>query len=555
MVAIKAALDLPRHEDPDIVVDVREELSRILSHEQFKDTTRLKRFLSYVVEEALGGRADRLKGYTIGVEVFDRPDDFDPQADTIVRVQAGQLRRRLDLYYAKEGRSSPLRILLPKGRYAPVFERRSVALPALTDNIAPQPPNSTGNMDSDSGATVTLLAGQNRPRILVPSFADMTANSSTPFFADGLTAETINALVQFRYLHIIAATAPADAGLSLTDYADLRKDMGIDFVLSGAIRYSQDLVRVSINLISTESGVHILTKSFDREATPENLFEIQEEIASYTAASVGAPFGAVNRYNRRLNDGRQTCMSGYNALLKFYDIGLDVKGEAGRALIAEFDTVLKDTPYFSSGWAAKSLLHSFFISQTVPNTGWEIHLSEAARCAHRACVIDPDNALAFHAEFVAAYHGGDFVKYERAAARALSLNPNDYNQLAHYAVTKALQGDVDTARLYHRSACALITIPPVWFRNAPVACDFLEGDYDAVIAATDDLVPGSPIGLILLRVAACGLTGQKDKISDIMAYAPKDKDTALAQAEQTLAQWYPHPEIIKALKKGWAAVF
>lgn len=88
-----------------------------------------------------------------------------------------------------------------------------------------------------------------------------------------------------------------------------------------------------------------------------------------------------------------------------------------------------------------------------------------------------------------------------------------------------------------------------------VACDFLESDYAAVIAATDDLVPGSPIGLILLRAATCGLTRQKDKIADVMACAPKDKDTALAQTEQTLAQWYPHPEMFKVIKKGWAAVF
>jgi len=78
---------------------VLDELQRVLNHSTFKDTKRLKRFLEYVVMETLDGRGARLKGYSLGIEVFDRADDFDPQGDTIVRVQAGQLRRRLDLYY------------------------------------------------------------------------------------------------------------------------------------------------------------------------------------------------------------------------------------------------------------------------------------------------------------------------------------------------------------------------------------------------------------------------------------------------------------------------
>jgi len=63
---------------------VLDELQRVLNHSTFKDTKRLKRFLKYVVMETLDGRGARLKGYSLGIEVFDRADDFDPQGDTIV---------------------------------------------------------------------------------------------------------------------------------------------------------------------------------------------------------------------------------------------------------------------------------------------------------------------------------------------------------------------------------------------------------------------------------------------------------------------------------------
>src|SRR5690606_27579458 len=101
--------------------EVAAELRRILSSRCFEQAGRASEFLRYVVEQSLAGNADRLKGYTIAVEVFDKPADFDAQSDPLVRVEAGRLRRRLAEYYADEGAANPVRISLPRGRYAPEF--------------------------------------------------------------------------------------------------------------------------------------------------------------------------------------------------------------------------------------------------------------------------------------------------------------------------------------------------------------------------------------------------------------------------------------------------
>ena len=82
---------------------------------------RLKSFLRFVVEETLAGRADRLKAYTIALEVLGRDESFDPQNDPVVRMEAGKLRRRLERYYLGAGRDDPVRIEIPKGGYAPTF--------------------------------------------------------------------------------------------------------------------------------------------------------------------------------------------------------------------------------------------------------------------------------------------------------------------------------------------------------------------------------------------------------------------------------------------------
>src|SRR5262245_60717851 len=101
--------------------EVVAELERVLGSQCFEQSDRAKTFLRFVVEETLAGRGDRLKGYTIGVEVFGRSKDFDAQSDPLVRVVAGRIRRRLAEYYGTEGARNPLRIELARGAYKPQF--------------------------------------------------------------------------------------------------------------------------------------------------------------------------------------------------------------------------------------------------------------------------------------------------------------------------------------------------------------------------------------------------------------------------------------------------
>jgi Tol biopolymer transport system component len=88
----------------------------------------MSRFLRFVVEETLDGNAEAIKEYLIGVEVFDKPDSFDPQTDSTVRSEAVKLRARLARYYESEGRHQPILISIRKGGYVPAFEFREIGL-------------------------------------------------------------------------------------------------------------------------------------------------------------------------------------------------------------------------------------------------------------------------------------------------------------------------------------------------------------------------------------------------------------------------------------------
>ena len=100
---------------------VRAELDKILSSEVFGRSGRARDLLRYIVEQDLAGNADRLKGYSIGVDVFGKGTDFDPANDTVVRVQMGRLRDFLKQYYLGQGADDALRISIPLGTYAPNY--------------------------------------------------------------------------------------------------------------------------------------------------------------------------------------------------------------------------------------------------------------------------------------------------------------------------------------------------------------------------------------------------------------------------------------------------
>src|SRR6476660_7107985 len=94
--------------------------------------------VSKVVERTLNGRPELLKEYNLGLEVFQRPPDYDPKIDPIVRVQARRLRSKLDEYYASEGAEASFLTQIPKGAYVPVFEARKPSSPAPGSQPVPE---------------------------------------------------------------------------------------------------------------------------------------------------------------------------------------------------------------------------------------------------------------------------------------------------------------------------------------------------------------------------------------------------------------------------------
>ncbi len=112
---------------------------RILKQPEFIASRKLSVFLKFVVDEKLAGRQNQIKAFTIATAVYGRNESFDPQTNSLVRVEALRLRRLLDAYYVSSGKNDPIKITIPRGSYVPQFIQLQPAEGA-NDNITPTAP-------------------------------------------------------------------------------------------------------------------------------------------------------------------------------------------------------------------------------------------------------------------------------------------------------------------------------------------------------------------------------------------------------------------------------
>jgi TolB-like protein/Flp pilus assembly protein TadD len=238
IVPIRPAVETAASENatPDPGAGARQHLERVLTSVTFRQVDRLKRFLNFIVSEALAGRGDQLKEYVIGVQVFDKDSSFDPRADPIVRVQARRLRARLVRYYREEGGADAIVIELPKGGYAPVFKNRDASM-------------------SGRRSMAPTLAGQNT--IAVELLADHSPAQDLGYFCGGLRQEIIHSLAKLEALRVLAV-APATTATQPNDSA-----AHAAMVLTGGVRKSGDRVRATVHLVDTATTSYLWSESVD----------------------------------------------------------------------------------------------------------------------------------------------------------------------------------------------------------------------------------------------------------------------------------------------------
>lgn len=245
---------------------VEAELNRILRSQLFVRADRQRRFLKFIVAETLAGRGNRISGYTVGVEVFDRDENFDPTFDPIVRVGAARLRAKLREYYGSEGASNPVQIELVKGSYAAKISSghsAEIAVPASP------PPSVLG-----------IRHGQASPSLLVLPFPSVGDPCGHDRFAAGLTEDLITDLSNIPGLSLVSRQASYKCGARGLRASKLH----VDLVVEGSVRFMGELARVSVQLVDVPSSLAIWGARNDLELKEE--FAAQDKLTDIVVRAV-----------------------------------------------------------------------------------------------------------------------------------------------------------------------------------------------------------------------------------------------------------------------------
>jgi hypothetical protein len=201
--------------------EVLRELDAILNSPVFQPSKRCQQFLSYVVQHRLEGNDERLKERTIGVDLFQRPAGYATGDDPVVRVQAGEVRRRLDQYYQSASNNSPVRIELHVGTYTPEFKWANPALgpgdsrAIQSGSEVQETSHRMGNVQESSDVALPLLTEtkpstpKHKPFFLVLSAVGLIALAGSALIGSNLyRARTHQSVLQRFWAPALSSPEP-----------------------------------------------------------------------------------------------------------------------------------------------------------------------------------------------------------------------------------------------------------------------------------------------------------------------------------------------------------
>lgn len=518
---------------------VERELQRILAEPAFARSPQVSKFLSYIVSATLRGDEAGIKAYSIAVDVFGRPANFDPQSDPIVRVQARRLRQMLEAIYASGPAPNGVRILLPTGRYVPVFEAADDLTSVAPDAAEPQADESPLPVDVEQeivvaepprrhavvgvrrpvlivGALLLVAslalsaylivassvrnerAGAHRdlqpPRIAISEFTSVPGREGQTADVSGLAIELMTDLALFSDL------VPVYRDNDVTTV-----DADADFVFSGMVRPANDRALITTSLRRANSDVTIwsVTLTFPLIGLENRIDEISRDIASRLGNATG-PLQRDNLQWLETHPDDDAGQSAYACRL-LYALALQ-SGETADDDRAS-DCV---TPFVANGDAAALAVSAGLLAEHVLNRGAPIPdpelLQLARNRAEEARKLAPADSFVWE-QFARVLDMLDRPGEAEAAFRsALQLNPANLDAQAAYARMLSLDGISTLGEQMAQQAVEMATTPPAWYFAAPAVNALRRGDASATLSNAEKLVVSDPeLGTVLAITAARNL--------------------------------------------------
>ncbi|WP_137180718.1 hypothetical protein [Roseomonas sp. AR75] len=515
---------------------VREELRRILASHDFEASDRNRNFLSYVVEEALSGRADRIKAYTIATSVFGRAADFDPQVDSIVRIEAGRLRRALERYYLTAGRADGVRIAIPRGGYVPAFSTHSASAPVPA--AAPLAPCRT---DSRRGCA-----------ILVRPFEEEGDHSSFPNFSRGLTRQVIVGLTRFTDLFVFGADTAFSHEAAQGEGAAPGGALDFDLLLAGGTALTADRFVLEALLSDARTGRYIWGGTFDRTLEPGEILRVRDEVANSVVRSLAQPYGVIFSERAREVEGKPPgSFSSYDSVIRFYQYWRTYDRALIRSVQDGLEQAIRRDPDYAEAFACLSQVHVNLLrfGHEPSRTAADL-LKRARDLALRAVELAPHCSRGHHALALAYWFGGDVAGGLAELRTGLSLNPNDTEIMSDLGLRHAVLMQWDEALPLLRDSYARNPAQPGNYRIGLALYHYMQGRHAEALAEMRRMTVEHAIPAFVVVASAAaelGLAAEAEAaVQAILRIDPAYGDHAKADLMARNA----HPDIVAAMIEG-----
>ena len=399
------------------IASIRVSLENMLASPLFAGSPRQQRFLDYLVTNTLAGNAERLKGYTIAVEVFDRKDDFDPSLDAIVRVEATRLRNKLREYYDTIGKKDGMRIDFPKGGYVLelVLQKNQVTNPVLNS--------------FKTRAPISRLVND-KPSLAVLPFANIGKDNTKEYFADGVVDSLISMFSRLSGLFVISRQSSFAFKNTAKTSEQIAAELGVRYLLEGSVQHADNQVRVTAQLVDAQHGGQVWSDRYDREL--KDVFALQDELTQSIVSVLQIKL-----------DGEEAALFGVQAtnsieahdtLLRGIATHRKYTQKTTNEAIVLYQSALALDPNYAAAhaWLARSLSLTWSQRWNADSAVLELALSYAERAAE----LDPQSSYAISMVGWVQLWRKNRDESIAQCRRAVVLDPN--NAEAHLFLSLAL---------------------------------------------------------------------------------------------------------------------
>jgi TolB-like protein/DNA-binding winged helix-turn-helix (wHTH) protein/Flp pilus assembly protein TadD len=289
-----------------------------------------------------------------------------------------------------------------------------------------------------------------RMTLAVLPFQNLSNDATQEFFSDGFTEEMIAELgaLDPDHLGVIARTTTMLYKGARKDVGQIKRDLGVDYVLEGSIRRAGTRMRITAQLIQTTDMTHLWAESYDRDVA--DVLAIQSEVAMKIARSLTL---ALKRPHADASQTASSAFPAYELCLRGKFFRGQATEEGARKAIEYFQKAIALDPLYAP--AHSGLADSY---RLLGAPGWEVEqpaelLRKAKAGAERALQLDPQSSEA-HAvlSMVKLDYEWDLPGSEREVLEALRLNPSSVQAHQYYSSTLTTMGRLEEAvREAHRA--------------------------------------------------------------------------------------------------------